>query len=51
MFLKKKNVVHSWQHRMEYITNNIEISSDDSDRDDSNEENDDEENYNKKNWV
>ena len=51
MLLKKKNVVHSWQHRMEYIMNNIEISSDDSDRDDSNEENYDEANYNKKNWV
>ena len=42
MLLKKKKI-------LDYITDNIEISSDDSDKEDSNEENSDEENSNEGN--
>ena len=42
MLLKKKKI-------LDYITDNIEISFDDSDKEDSNEENSDEENSNEGN--
>ena len=43
MFLEEFKYVVEEKKMLEYITNHIEISSDDSDRDDSDEENSDEE--------
>ena len=49
MFLEECKYVVKAKKMPEYITDDIEISSDDSDRENSNEENSDEENYNKEN--
>ena len=49
VFLEECKYVVKEKKMPEYITDDIEISSDDSDREHSNEENSDEENYNKEN--
>ena len=49
LFLKEYKYVFKEKVMPEYITDDIEISSDDSDREDSNEKNADEENSNEEN--